>query len=106
MIYDRYVKAWENLDVEGYLACHHEDYEILFHSTGKVMRLKDFSGQIGSWMVASKFENRRLIYENEDILFTHNIATLVMAVGKRFYSQFLKKMVFFGVEKLGQSHYL
>ena len=39
------------------------------------MRLEDFSNKIGSWMLASKFENRRLIYENEDILVTHNIAT-------------------------------
>ena len=62
------------MDVAGYLACYHEDYEITFHATGKVMRLKDFSSQMGSWMVASKFENRRLIYENEDILVTHNIA--------------------------------
>ena len=29
-----------------------------------------------------------------------------LAVGKRFYSQFSKKMVFFGAEKLGQRHYL
>ena len=48
MIYERYVTAWENLDVEGYLACYHEDYEITCHSTGKVMRLEDISGQIGS----------------------------------------------------------
>ena len=75
MIYDRYVKAWENFDVKGYLACYHEDYEITFHSTGKVMRLEDFSDQIGSWMVASKFKNRNLIYEYKDILVTHNIAT-------------------------------
>ena len=37
MIYDRYVAAWENLDVEDYLACCHEDYEMTFHSTGKVL---------------------------------------------------------------------
>ena len=53
MIYDRYVKAWENLDVEGYLAYYYENCESAFHSTGKVIRLEDFSGQIGSWMVAS-----------------------------------------------------
>ena len=59
MIYDRYGKAWENLDVEVYLACDQEEYEITSHSTGKVMSLEDFSRQTGSWMAASKFENRR-----------------------------------------------
>tara|TARA_B100000963_G_C22368097_1_gene554653 strand:+ start:220 stop:354 length:135 start_codon:yes stop_codon:yes gene_type:complete len=44
MIYEKYVKEWENFDVEGYLACYYEHYEITFHSTGKVMRLGDFSG--------------------------------------------------------------
>ena len=39
MIYDRYVAAWENLDVEDYLACCHEDYEMTFHSTGKALTL-------------------------------------------------------------------
>ena len=75
MICDEYFTAWDNLDIDGYLACIHEDYEITFHATGKVMRLEEFSSQIGSMMVSAKFENRRLIYENEDILVTHSITT-------------------------------
>ena len=39
------------------------------------MRLEELSDQIGKWMVTSKFEEHRCLYENEDILFTHNIAT-------------------------------
>ena len=75
MICDEYFTAWDNLDIDGYLACIHEDYEITFHATGKVMRLEEFSSQIVSMMVSAKFENRRLIYENEDILVTHSKTT-------------------------------
>ena len=74
MIYDRYVAAWENLDVEDYLACCHEDYEMTFHSTRKVLTLADFdTDQLASWMVSSKSESKRLIYENDDILVEHKI---------------------------------
>ncbi len=74
MIYQKYASSWDNLDVEAYLSCYHDDYKMTFHSTGKVMTLQDLSYKIGSWMVAGKSENRGLIYENEDILVTHNIA--------------------------------
>ena len=39
------------------------------------MRLEELSDQIGNWMVTGKFEKHRCLYENEDILVTHNIAT-------------------------------
>ena len=55
------------------------------------MRLEDFSGQIGSWMDASKFENRRLIYENEDILVTDNIATFSSGSREALLQSILKK---------------
>jgi ketosteroid isomerase-like protein len=43
MIYERYVAAWENLDVEDYLACCHEDYEMTFHSlSGPVVNYNDY----------------------------------------------------------------
>ena len=75
MICDKYFTAWDKVDINEYLACIHEDYEITFHAAGKVIRLEEFSSQIGGMMVSAKFENRRLIYENEDILFTHSITT-------------------------------
>ena len=39
------------------------------------MRLEEFSSQIGSMMVSAKFENRRFIAENEDILVAKSITT-------------------------------
>ena len=73
------------------MLCYQENYEITFHSTGKVMRLEDSSDQIGSWLVGSKFENRRLINENEDILITHNIATFSNSSREAILQSILKK---------------
>ena len=73
MIYDDYFTAWDILDIDGYLACIHEDCEITFHAKGEVMRLEEFSSQLGSMMVSSKSESKRLIYENDDILVEHKI---------------------------------
>ena len=39
------------------------------------MGLEELSDQIGNWMVTGRFEKHRCLYENEGILFTHNIAT-------------------------------
>ena len=55
------------------------------------MRLEDFSNKIGSWMLARKFGNGRLIYENEDILVTHNIATFSDGSGEAILQPILKK---------------
>jgi len=65
----------ENKDIEAYLDCYHENWQITFHSTEKVMNSEELSDQIENWMVTGNFEHQRCIYENEDILVTHNIAT-------------------------------
>ena len=75
MVYEKFVEAQKNKDIEAYLDCYHEEWQITFHSTGRIMRLEELSDQIGNWMVTGKFEKHRCLYENEDILVTHNIAT-------------------------------
>ena len=70
MVYEKFVKAWKNKDIEAYLKCYHEDWQITFHSTWRIMRLEELSDQIGTWMVTGKFEKHRCLYENEDILVT------------------------------------
>ena len=76
MLLDKYSTAWDILDMDGYLDCIDEDCEITFYATGRVMSLKEFSSQIRSLMVSAQFENRRLTYENEDILVTHSMITI------------------------------
>ena len=66
------------------------------------MRLEELSDQIGTWMVTGKFEKHRCLYENEDILVTHNIATFENGSREAILQSILKKMGFFGVEKLVQ----
>ena len=75
MIYEKFVEAWKNKDIEAYLDCYYGYQQITFHSTGRIMRLEELSDQIGNWMVTGKFEEHRCLYENQDILDTHNVAT-------------------------------
>ena len=91
LICDRYFTAWDNLDIDEDLACVHEDYDITFHTTGRVMRLKELSSQTGSMMVLAKFDNRRLIYDNEDILVTHGITKFGDGHRKAVLQSTLKK---------------
>ena len=91
MGYEKFVEAWENIDIEAYLDCYHEDWQITFHSTGRIMRLEELSDQIGNWMVTGRFEKHRCLYENEDILFTHNIATFENGSREAILQSHLKK---------------
>ena len=86
MIYEKFVQAWKNKDVEAYLDC-----QITFHSTGKIMNLEELSDQIGNWMVTGNFEQQRCIYENEDILVKHNIASFENGSSKAILQSILKK---------------
>ncbi len=49
---------------------------MIFHSTGKRLRLEDFDmDQLARWMIPTKRESARFVYENEDILVEHRIST-------------------------------
>ena len=50
MVYEKFVEAWKNKDIEAYLDCYHEDWQITFHSTGRIMKLEELSDQIGNWI--------------------------------------------------------
>ena len=76
MIYDKWVKSWNEADVTAYKALHHEDWEFKFHSTGNIMRTGDMSDeQLESMMKNNVNENMSCIYENNDILVVHSFAT-------------------------------
>lgn len=91
MVYEKFVEAWKNKDIEAYLDCYHEDWQITFHSTGRIKKLEELSDQIGNWMVTGRFEKHRCLYENEDILVTHNIATFENGSREAIYNLTLKK---------------
>ena len=41
MLYEKMFNAWDSLDVETFLSCFHEEYEFIWHSTGKVTNLQN-----------------------------------------------------------------
>jgi hypothetical protein len=42
MIYEKFMLTWNTQNIAGYFSCLHEDYRMVFHSTGKILRLEDF----------------------------------------------------------------
>ena len=76
MMYDKWVKSWNEADVTAYKALHHEDWEFKFHSTGNIMRTGDMSDEQLEGMMKNHInENMRCIYENDEILVVHSFAT-------------------------------
>ena len=76
MIYEKWLKAWNEADIDTYKSLHHEDWEFKFHSSGNVMKSGDMSDeQMKGMMTSSKNENLRCLYENDDILITHSFTT-------------------------------
>lgn len=75
MIYENMVSSWDNLQISDYLDLLHDDYEFVMHSTGKVSNMKTMDPDlIIKFMGATEYEERRCIYENEDVLVEHRIA--------------------------------
>ena len=61
MIYEKWLKAWNEADIATYRSLHHEDWEFKFHSSGNVMRSGDMSDeQMKGMMKSNKNENLSL----------------------------------------------
>ena len=74
MIYEKFVTAWENKDAVAEQKLFHDDWEMKFHSSGKVLNKSEMSLEDrASLMDSIRQTNRRCIYENEDILVMHSI---------------------------------
>ena len=71
-IYEKTSKVWDNRNVDAYWACLHDEWEMTWHSTGKVTN-KTFVNleQMKAIMESSDMKERRCIYENDDILVQH-----------------------------------
>ena len=75
MIFDKLVDAWDRKDAESELALFHEDWEVKFHSSGRVMKKADMSIEDRTKMMENhELENRRCLYENDDVLVMHWIS--------------------------------
>ena len=76
MIYEKFMHTWSTQDIAGYFSCLHDDYQMVFQSRGKILRLEDFDmDQLARWMISTTRESARCIYENEDILISHSLVS-------------------------------
>ena len=92
MLYEKMFTAWDQLDVETFLSCFHEDYEFYWHSTGKVTNLQNTDwDRLAAIMSASQIENRRCLYENSDIMVVHSIANYANDTREAVMAVYLKK---------------
>ena len=74
-LFENYTKAWNEKDITAFVECHHDDYELVIHSTGEVKKMEDIDwDKMMEWMVATNVEKHQCIYENDDILVMHSIS--------------------------------
>ena len=75
MLYQKIVDEWDNKDTEAELELFHDDWEFMFHSSGKIMKKGDISTDDRKKMMENiRQSERRCIYENDDILVMHSIS--------------------------------
>jgi uncharacterized protein (TIGR02246 family) len=74
-IFDRMEAAVGNKDAEAYLALYSDDAVFVRHQSGTSMTKAQFGEMIRKMMASDDMNmgNRRLIYENDDILVVHSI---------------------------------
>ena len=75
--YERYQKAWDEQDISAMLDLYHPDYKRVFHAKGIEQGLDDLEPIMSRWLIGTKRNNRRCIYENDDIIVEHFIACLL-----------------------------
>ena len=72
MSFQKYTEAWNVSDISALLEFHHDDYELVSHSTGEVKKMDDIDwDQMISWSLVAKVEKHRCFYENDDIIVEH-----------------------------------
>ena len=75
MIFDKWVQAWNNADVETMRSFMCDDAEMIMHSDNSKISADEWRDRMSSMIGKLKQENLRCIYENDDILVTHFIMT-------------------------------
>ncbi len=73
-LFEKYTKAKNEKDITAFVECHHDDYELVIHSTGEAKKMEDIDwDHMMEWMVAANVEKHGFIYENDDIIVEHQI---------------------------------
>ena len=54
MLYDGYIRIWDEAEVDEFISLHHEQYHITSHSKNSVTKFSDINtDQLADWMIAS-----------------------------------------------------
>ncbi len=73
-LFEKYTKAWNEKDITAFVECHHDDYELVIHSTGEAKKMEDIDwDKMMEWMVAANVKKHSCIYENDDIIVEHQM---------------------------------
>ena len=96
MLYEKFVTAYDTADIETFLSLMHDDFQWTRHSDGSVityetMLSEGFADWFTDIMINSQVEERRCIYENEDILVMHEVETFSSGNRDATISVFLKR---------------
>ena len=76
MLYDKIIKSWKDGDMTAWRECLHDDWEMLFHSSGRIARKGDANPEEwASFVKTLDRKNQRCLYENDDILVIHEFIT-------------------------------
>ena len=75
--FEKFEAAINNKNLDAMMELMHSDWTMVMHSTGKVLDLNDWKEMFSKIIAGDNFkrENVRCIYENDDIMVSHSIAT-------------------------------
>ena len=76
-LFDKLLTAWNEQDVQTYRSFFRDDWQMTYHSTGKIITRADDSPEeeMREFMKNFKRDNSRCVYENDDILITSDKMT-------------------------------
>lgn len=73
-IYDKIQKTMSDRDVNAYLELLHEDAIFVFHKSGSEFTKREWASMVEGMLANENFvqDSSRCIYENDDIMVTHD----------------------------------
>ena len=76
-LFDKLLISWNEQDVQTYRSFFRDDWQMTYHSTGKIITRADDSPEeeMREFMKNNKRDNSRCVYENGDILITNDTMT-------------------------------
>ena len=72
--YERYQKAWDDKNVSDMMDLYHPEYRRIFHGSGKEQTFDELEDIMTRWLLGTKRNKRRCIYENNEIMVEHFVA--------------------------------